>query len=267
MNSIEKLIDAEKRNDSILCVGLDIVADNMPKQIDRSIEGMLAFNKTIIDVTTDLVSSYKINFAFYEQYGRRGYELLEKTVAMIPSDIHIIADAKRGDIGNTSAAYAKAVFEELKCDSITVSPYMGKDSVSPFLGYSDKMVFLLCLTSNSGSTDFEKEKIGDKYLYEVVLEKSMKWGSADNLGYVVGATHPEELKSIRDLAKDRYFLIPGIGAQGGSPEDVMEANGSGPSIINSSRGIIYAGGNEERYEDFIRLAALELRNQLNEARY
>lgn len=266
MNSIEKLIEAEKRNDSILCVGLDIVADNMPKQIDRSIEGMLAFNRAIIDVTSDLVSSYKINFAFYEQYGRRGYELLEKTVAMIPSDIHIIADAKRGDIGNTSAAYAKAVFEELKCDSITVSPYMGKDSVSPFLGYSDKMVFLLCLTSNSGSTDFEKEKIGDKCLYEVVLEKSMKWGSADNLGYVVGATHPEELKSIRDMAKDRYFLIPGIGAQGGSPEDVMEANGSGPSIINSSRGIIYAGGNEERYEDFIRLAALELRNQLNEAR-
>lgn len=267
MNSIEKLIEAEKKNDSILCVGLDIVADNMPKQIDRSIEGMLAFNKAIIDVTSDLVSSYKINFAFYEQYGRRGYELLEKTVAMIPQDIHIIADAKRGDIGNTSAAYAKAVFEELKCDSITVSPYMGKDSVSPFLGYSDKMVFLLCLTSNSGSTDFEKEKIADQYLYEVVLEKSMKWGSADNLGYVVGATHPEELKSIRNLANDRYFLIPGIGAQGGSPYDVMEANGSGPSIINSSRGIIYAGGNEERYEDFIRLAALELRNQLNEARY
>ncbi|MER3328131.1 MAG: orotidine-5'-phosphate decarboxylase, partial [Candidatus Kapaibacterium sp.] len=233
----------------------------------RSIEGMLDFNEAIIESTSDLVSSFKINFAFYEQYGRRGYELLEKTVAMIPADIHIIADAKRGDIGNTSAAYAKAVFEELKCDSITVSPYMGQDSVSPFLGYSDKMVFLLCLTSNSGSNDFEKEKIGDKYLYEVVLEKSMKWGSADNLGYVVGATHPEELKNIRDLAKDRYFLIPGIGAQGGSPDDVMEANGSGPSIINSSRGIIYAGGNEEKYEDYIRLAALELRNKLNEARY
>lgn len=267
MNSIEKLIEAEKKNDSILCVGLDVVAEKMPLQIERSIEGMLGFNEAIVEATSDLVSSYKINFAFYEQYGRRGYELLEKTVDMIPKDIHIIADAKRGDIGNTSAAYAKAVFEELKCDSITVSPYMGKDSVSPFLGYSDKMVFLLCLTSNSGSDDFEKEKIGDKYLYEVVLEKSMKWGGADNLGYVVGATHPEELKSIRDLAKDRYFLIPGIGAQGGSPDDVMEANGSSPSIINSSRGIIYAGGNEERYGDYIRLAALELRNQLNEARY
>lgn len=267
MNAIEKLQIAEKRNDSILCVGLDIVADKMPKQIERSIEGMLSFNEAIIESTSDLVSSYKINFAFYEQYGRRGYELLEKTVAMVPSNIHIIADAKRGDIGNTSSAYAKAVFEELNCDSITVSPYMGQDSVSPFLGYSDKMVFLLCLTSNSGSNDFEKEKIADQYLYELVLEKSKKWGSVDNLGYVVGATHPEELKNIRELAQDRYFLIPGIGAQGGSPDDVMEANGAGPSIINSSRGIIYAGGNEEKYEDYIRLAALELRNQLNEARY
>ncbi|PKL80016.1 MAG: orotidine-5'-phosphate decarboxylase [Ignavibacteriae bacterium HGW-Ignavibacteriae-4] len=267
MKSIEKLIEVEKKNESILCVGLDIVAEKMPQQIERSIEGMLEFNEAIVEATSDLVSSYKINFAFYEQYGRRGYELLEKTVAMIPKEIHIIADAKRGDIGNTSAAYAKAVFEELKCDSITVSPYMGKDSVNPFLDYSDKMVFLLCLTSNSGSNDFEKEKIGDKYLYELVLEKSMKWGSAENLGYVVGATHPEELKNIRDLAKERYFLIPGIGAQGGSPDDVMEANGSGQSIINSSRGIIYAGGNEEKYGDYIRLAALELRNQLNEARY
>ena len=266
MNSIEKLIESEKRNNSILCVGLDIVADKMPQQLERSMEGMLEFNKAIIESTSDLVSSYKINFAFYEQYGKRGYELLENTIAVIPSDIHIIADAKRGDIGNTSAAYAKAVFEELRCDSITISPYMGEDSVSPFLSYSDKMVFLLCLTSNSGSNDFEKEKIGDKYLYEVVIEKSMNWGGTDNLGYVIGATHPEELKNIRDLANDRYFLIPGIGAQGGSPDEVMDANGSGPSIINSSRGIIYAGGNEDKYADFIRLAALELRNQLNEAR-
>ena len=170
-------------------------------------------------------------------------------------------------IGDTAKAFnAKAVFEEFKCDSITVSPYMGEDSVSPFLSYKDKMVFLLCLTSNSGSNDFEKQKIGSDYLYEVVLEKSMKWGSTDNLGFVVGATHPNELKSIREKSPNSYFLIPGVGVQGGSADDVINANGNGPAIINSSRGIIYAGGNEVKYADFSRLAALELRNELNESR-
>jgi len=266
MTGYEKLISAEERNNSILCVGLDIVADRMPTHIERSIDGMLQFNKAIINSTSDLVSSYKINFAFYEQYGIRGFELLKKTIDSIPKEIHIIADAKRGDIGNTSRAYAKAVFEEFKCDSITVSPYMGEDSVSPFLRYEDKMVFLLCLTSNSGSKDFEKQKIGSDYLYEVVLKKSMKWGTTQNLGYVVGATHPKELKSIREKAPNSFFLIPGVGAQGGSPYDVITANNNGPAIINSSRGIIYAGGNELKYAEFSRLAALELRKQLNESR-
>jgi len=267
MTGFEKLKIAEEKNNSLVCVGLDIVADRMPSHIERSIDGMLQFNREIIDATSDLVSSYKINFAFYEQYGIRGFELLQKTIESIPNDIHIIADAKRGDIGNTSNAYARAVFEEFECDSITVNPYMGEDSVSPFLSYKDKMVFLLCLTSNSGSNDFEKQKIGSDYLYEIVLEKSMKWGSAENLGFVVGATHPNELKSIREKSNYNYFLIPGVGAQGGNAEDVVEANGNGPAIINSSRGIIYAGGNEKKYSDFSRLAALELRNQLNESRY
>lgn len=267
MTGFEKLKNAEEKNNSLVCVGLDIVADRMPTHIERSIEGMLQFNRGIIEATSDLVSSYKINFAFYEQYGTRGFELLQKTIESIPKDIHIIADAKRGDIGNTSKAYASAVFEEFKCDSITVSPYMGEDSVTPFLSYKDKMVFILCLTSNSGSKDFEKQKIGSDYLYEVVLEKSMKWGSTQNLGFVVGATHTNELKSIREKSPYSYFLIPGVGAQGGSADDVISANGEGPAIINSSRGIIYAGGNEEKYADFSRLAALELRNQLNESRF
>ncbi|TNE35000.1 orotidine-5'-phosphate decarboxylase, partial [bacterium] len=236
MTSIEKLQYAEQENNSILCVGLDIVAEKMPDHLERSIEGMIQFNQEIINATNDLIASYKINFAFYEQYGVRGFELLQKTIDYIPNNIHIIADAKRGDIGNTSKAYAKSVFEEFKCDSITVNPYMGEDSVVPFLEYRDKMVFLLCLTSNSGSLDFEKLNFEGKKLYQKVLETSMKWGSKENLGYVVGATHPSELEEIRNKAKESYFLIPGIGAQGGNPEQVLTANQNGPAIINSSRG-------------------------------
>lgn len=266
MTAFEKLKNAEENNNSLVCVGLDIVAEKMPSHIDRTIEGMLLFNREIIEATSDLVSSYKLNFAFYEQYGVEGYELLKNTIDSIPNNIHIIADAKRGDIGNTSNAYAVSVFEYFKCDSITVSPYMGHDSVAPFLEHKDKMVFLLCLTSNSGSNDFEKQKIGDDYLYEVVLEKSMKWSDAERLGFVVGATHPEELKNIREKAPLSYFLIPGVGAQGGNPDEVMAANGDGPAIINSSRAILYAGGNEQKFADYSRLATLELRTKLNESR-
>lgn len=266
MNAIEKLRNAELTNNSILCVGLDIVADKMPSHIERSIEGMLHFNQSIVEATSDLVASYKINFAFYEQYGIHGFELLTKTIDAIPKHIHIIADAKRGDIGNTSKAYAKAIFEEFKCDSITVNPYMGQDSVTPFLEYKDKMVFLLCLTSNPGSNDFEKKKIDEQYLYELVLEKSMKWGGADQLGYVVGATHPSELEHIRNLAQDRCLLIPGIGSQGGDPKAVLEANQTGPAIINSSRGIIYAGGNNMQFEEDVRQAAINLNETLNKHR-
>lgn len=266
MTSIEKLQIAEQNNNSILCIGLDIVAEKMPIHLERSIEGMLQFNHEIINATSDLVSSYKVNFAFYEQYGVRGFELLQKTIDYIPNNLHIIADAKRGDIGNTSKAYAKSVFEEFKCDSITVNPYMGEDSVTPFLEYKDKMVFLLCLTSNTGSRDFEKQKIGDKKLYEIVLETSMKWGTKENLGYVVGATHPSELEEIRNKAKNNYFLIPGIGAQGGNPEQVLSANQNGRAIINSSRGIIYAGGNSKNYTEYARKEAIKLKETLNNYR-
>lgn len=266
MTSIEKLQFAEQKNNSILCVGLDIVAEKMPDHLERSIEGMLQFNQEIINATKDLVTSYKINFAFYEQYGVRGFELLQKTIDYIPNNIHVIADAKRGDIGNTSKAYAKSVFEEFKCDSITVNPYMGEDSVVPFLEYRDKMVFLLCLTSNSGSHDFEKLNFEGKKLYQKVLETSMKWGSKENLGYVVGATHPSELEGIRNKAPNSYFLIPGIGAQGGNPEQVLTANQNGPAIINSSRGIIYAGGNNKNYAEYARNEAIKLKETLNNYR-
>jgi orotidine-5'-phosphate decarboxylase len=188
--------------------------------------------------------------------------LLKKTIDYIPNDIHVIGDAKRGDIGNTSKAYAKAVFEEFGCDSVTVSPYMGSDSIKPFLSYNDKMVFLLCLTSNPGSNDFEKLKYNEKNLYEHVLEKSSKWGTSEQLGYVVGATHSSELKNVREQAPDRYFLIPGVGAQGGNPAEVMKSNMNGPAIINSSRGIIYAGGDSKDFAEKSRQAAMDLRNKL-----
>jgi len=266
MTAYEKLVKKESENNSIVCVGLDVVVDKIPSHLSKDCDGMLAFNKAIIDSTKDIVSSYKVNFAFYEQYGIEGMRLLKKTIDYIPDDIHVIGDAKRGDIGNTSKAYAKAVFEEFKCDSITVSPYMGSDSVKPFLSYENKMVFVLCLTSNPGSNDFEKLNYDDQYLYEKVLHKSAEWANSEQMGYVVGATHSSELKNIRNQAPDRYFLIPGVGAQGGNPSEVMKSNMSGPAIINSSRGIIYAGGDSNDFAEKSRETALGLRNKLNEAR-
>ena len=266
MKAYDKLKNKESENNSIVCVGLDIVIDKMPSHISKDMDGMLQFNKAIIDNTKDLVSSYKVNFAFYEQYGIQGMKLLKETIDYIPEDIHVIGDAKRGDIGNTSKAYAKAVFEEFNCDSITVSPYMGSDSINPFLSYNEKMVFLLCLTSNPGSKDFEKLKAGEQHLYEKVLNKSSEWADSEQLGYVVGATHSSELKNVREQAPDRYFLIPGVGAQGGNPAEVVKSNLNGPAIINSSRGIIYAGGDSKEFADYSRKSALDLRNKLNEAK-
>lgn len=266
MNAYDKLKQLEQENNSILCVGLDVDIDKMPTPIEKSIEGILKFNQEIIDSTKDLVSSYKVNFAFYEQYGIRGFELLKKTINSIPKNIHIIADAKRGDIGNTSRAYAKAVFDEFECDSITVSPYMGEDSVKPFLEYKNKMVFLLCLTSNSGASDFEKQVIEGKPLYEIVMEKSLGWNENSNLAYVVGATQPDELKRLRQITTNSYFLIPGIGAQGGDVQEVMKSNDGGNAIINSSRSIIYASRNND-FAEKVRQAALMLKDKLNENRY
>ncbi|MDA3844318.1 MAG: orotidine-5'-phosphate decarboxylase [Candidatus Kapabacteria bacterium] len=245
MNTYKKLEAATKKNNSILCCGLDSDVNKIPEFLGRDLDGILEFNRLIIEATKDLVNSYKINFAFYEQYGTEGFDILKKTFEFIPDDIVTIADAKRGDIGNTSKSYAKSCFEYFNADSITVNPYMGYDSYAPFLEYEDKMVFLLALTSNPGSADFQRLIADGKPIYRHVFEKTMARTDDAQLGYVVGATHPDELADLRAIAPKRVLLIPGVGAQGGDVESVIKANTGGPCVINASRGIIYASAGKD----------------------
>ena len=209
-------------------------------------DAIFEFNKSIIDSTKDLCVAYKINTAFYEALGSKGWEIMERTVAYIPSTHFKIADAKRGDIGNTSGQYAKAFFEVMDFDAITVSPYMGKDSIMPYVEYPGKWAIVLALTSNAGSEDFQQQKIGEKYLYESVIEKAAQWGTKDNMMFVVGATKASDLTHIRSIVPDHVLLVPGVGFQGGSLADVSIGglvNNAG-LLVNVSRSIIYAGPNE-----------------------
>jgi orotidine-5'-phosphate decarboxylase len=240
-----KILNAQQQNKTKLCVGLDTDMNKIPEFLKRTSNGMLEFNKAIIEKTYDVVCAYKLNFAFYEQYGIEGMEVIRATIDHIPSGIPIIADCKREDIGNTSISYAHACFDYFKCDAVTVSPYMGKDSIQPFFSYSNKLVLVLALTSNPGSADFQRLISEGKPIYRHVIEKTSKWAEKENLGYVVGATHPQDLSEIRDDVPDRMLLIPGIGAQGGSVEETLHANGNGPAMINVSRDIIYASHHED----------------------
>lgn len=233
---------------SYLCVGLDPSPEKIPSHLLKEKDPIFAFNRAIIDATADFAVAYKPNVAFYEALGTQGWEALEKTMEYIPSNILKIADAKRGDIGNTSMLYAKAAFETLKADAITVAPYMGKDSVSPFLEFKDKWVILLALTSNEGSLDFQLfRSYQGVRLFEEVLVKSQTWGSADNLMYVVGATRGELIADVRKIVPDHFLLVPGVGAQGGSLDDVAQhgMNQSVGLLVNSSRGIIYASSGKD----------------------
>ncbi|MCB0380973.1 MAG: orotidine-5'-phosphate decarboxylase [Flavobacteriales bacterium] len=239
----QELINQIKLKQSFLCVGLDTDLTKIPTHLLKGKDPIFEFNKQIIDATHDLCVAYKPNLAFYEVYGSQGWESLQKTIEYIPKEIFTIADAKRGDIGNTSSMYAKAFFENLNFDSVTVAPYMGADSVMPFLEFKNKWVILLALTSNKGADDFqffdgEKEK-----LFEKVLKKSKEWGNDENLMYVVGATRPEMFLDIRKLVPDSFLLVPGIGAQGGELSEVCKfgMNKEVGLLVNSSRGIIYAG--------------------------
>lgn len=245
-NTYDKILDAQKQNKTMLCVGLDTDKNKIPEFLKNSKNGMLEFNKAIIDKTHDIVCCYKLNFAFYEQYGIEGMETIKETIEHIPAGIPIIADCKREDIGNTSTSYARACFDYFKSDAVTVSPYMGKDSIQPFFRFSTKLVLVLALTSNPGSIDFQRLISDGKPLYRHVVDKTKLWAPKENLGYVVGATHPIELNEIRQDAPDRMLLIPGIGAQGGSIEQTLKANENGPAIINVSRDIIYSS----KLEDF-----------------
>jgi len=245
-----------RERQTVLTIGLDTDSTKLPPILGSDV---LAFNKAIIEATKDLCVSYKLNFAFYESLGSRGWDILEKTIQSIPSTHLIIADAKRGDIGNTSEMYARAVYDFLGCDAITVSPYMGSDSVKPFYRQG-KWVIILALTSNDGSYDFQqKELASGKKLYEEVMDSSSKWGNAGNTMYVLGATHPSEIKSIREKYPDHFFLVPGIGSQGGDLDAICEAglNHQGGLLINVSRNILYASkGNdfaERAREEVLRL--------------
>ena len=258
---------------SYLCVGLDTDVEKIPKHLKSNPDAALQFNKEIIDATKDHCVAYKINTAFYEAQGLKGWEVMEKTVDYIPATHLKIADAKRGDIGNTSARYAKAFFQTLNFDAITVAPYMGEDSVRPFLEYENKWTIVLGLTSNKGAKDFELQKMGEAYLYEKVLQTVSKWGTPENLMFVIGATQASALTNIRKIIPDNFLLIPGIGAQGGSLKDVSEfgmiTNTSTIAqcglLVNASRAIIYASGAENFAEEAKRIAEgyqKEMRNYL-----
>jgi len=251
-----ELVAQIRTKHSCLCVGLDSDIQKIPKHLLKEKNPILAFNKAIIDATKDYCVAYKPNIAFYEVLGARGWEILEETLNYIPSTHFTIADAKRGDIGNTSKMYAKTFFETYNFDSITIAPYMGRDSVQPFLEFDGKWAILLALTSNSGAQDFERLRLeNNDFLYQEVVQKSQQWGTPENLMYVVGATAPDALKDIRRLAPEHFFLIPGVGAQGGDLEEVMQAacNTEVGILVNASRSILYASGKA----DFQEMAAAE----------
>lgn len=254
MTAYEKLFEAINSKRTYLCVGLDTDISKMPDTFEKSIKGMIEFNRFVIEATSSLASAYKINFAFYERYGIEGYSAIKKTFEFIPKDVFTIADAKRGDIGNTSQAYADSVFDYFDADSITVSPYMGSDSLSPFFEHQDKLVFVLALTSNKGSFDYQRLKTDGKELYKVVLEKTSKEYSEKQIGYVVGATHPSELSEIRQALSNNALLIPGVGAQGGDIEAILKANNNAIASINVSRAILYPAGDGDFRDNIISAA-------------
>ena len=252
----QELVEQIRIKKSFLCVGLDTDISKIPAHLLDTEDPIFEFNKSIIDATKDFCVAYKPNIAFYECHGPKGWESLKKTLDYIPKNIFTIADAKRGDIGNTSTYYAKTYFEYLNCDSVTVAPYMGEDSVTPFLEFKNKWVILLALTSNKGALDFQFtiDEKGEE-LYKKVLQKSTEWSDENNMMYVVGATRAEGIGEVRKIVPNNFFLVPGVGAQGGSLEDVAHYgwNKDCGLLVNSSRGILYASNGK----DFAEKAGIE----------
>lgn len=259
------LVDQIRTKKSFLSVGLDSDIDRIPDHLKKEKDPILAFNRQIIDATKDFCVAYKLNVAFYEALGAQGWETMEKTLDHIPNNIFTIADAKRGDIGNTSKKYADAFFNQMNFDAITLSPYMGKDTVTPFLAYKDKWVIILALTSNSSSADLQINSEGEanEPLYEKVTRKIKEWGTPGNTMLVVGATHPGYFQKIRKITPDHFFLVPGVGAQGGNLSEIA-ANGLNADcglLVNSSRGIIYAGDSED-FADKARIKAQGMQEEM-----
>jgi orotidine-5'-phosphate decarboxylase len=242
-----QLVQLIKERASYLCVGLDTDPEKIPGHIRGTEDAVFTFNKAIIDGTRDLCVAYKLNTAFYESQGLSGWRAMQQTVEYIGKEHLVIADAKRGDIGNTSTQYAKAFFERMPFDAITVAPYMGEDSVRPFLDFPGKWTIVLGLTSNPGAADFELQQAGEEKLYEKVLRTVSRWGTPDNLMFVIGATQASAFVHIRRLLPDHFFLVPGVGAQGGSLKEISEKamNGDCGILVNVSRGIQYAGNGED----------------------
>lgn len=258
------LVNQIKEKRSYLCVGLDTDLTKIPKHLQSHPDAIVEFNKAIIDATKDHCVSYKINTAFYEAMGLKGWDAMERTLHHIP-DTHLkIADAKRGDIGNTSSQYAKAFFETLPFDAITVAPYMGEDSVRPFLEYENKFTIVLGLTSNKGANDFEMLETGDLLLYEKVITTIASWGTPDNLMFVIGATKADELVNVRKMIPNNFLLVPGVGFQGGSLKEVSEygLNRDCGLLVNASRAIIYAGSNDN-FADDAKQIAMEYQTEMS----
>lgn len=270
MNWRKKLTDVTIDNNSLLCVGLDTDSKKIPQFLrEESTTPQLYFNKAIIDATKDLVCSYKLNMAFYEVEGKEGFEALEKTIRYIPSSILIILDGKRNDIGNTAQKYAQSLFDTYKVDAVTINPYLGKDGITPFLEYKDKCSFILCRTSNPSAGDFQDLMVSSTPLYQIVAQKIGEWNVNKNCGAVVGATYPEELKTVRSLlGEDIPILIPGVGKQGGDVEKTVRngANANGEmAIINSSREIIFASTQQD-FAEQARMKAQAVRDEINNFR-
>lgn len=264
----QQLIEQIHLKKSFLCIGLDVDLNKIPSHLLKEEDPIFSFNKAIIDATHHLCVAYKPNTAFYEAYGIKGWKSLEKTIQYINNnypEIFTIADAKRGDIGNTSSMYAKAFFEDLAFDSVTVAPYMGKDSVEPFLAFENKHTIMLALTSNEGAFDFQTKKTEEKELYKTVLETSKSWKNSKNLMYVVGATKAEYFKEIRTIIPNSFLLVPGVGAQGGNLQDVCKYGMSENVglLINSSRGIIYAS-NDENFAQSAKKKAEDLQHEMRQ---
>lgn len=264
----QQLIQQIQQKKSFLCIGLDVDLTKVPQHLLELEDPIFEFNKAIIDATHDLCVSYKPNTAFYEAYGLKGWQSLEKTINYINQkypEVFTIADAKRGDIGNTSSMYAKAFLEDLNFDSVTVAPYMGKDSVEPFLAFENKHTILLALTSNEGAFDFQTKISGEKELYKTVIETSKTWKNSENLMYVVGATKAEYFTEIRKMVPDSFLLVPGVGAQGGSLAEVCKfgMNANVGLLINSSRGIIFASNGVD-FAEKAREEALKLQQEMGQ---
>lgn len=264
----QQLIEQIQQKKSFLCIGLDVDLAKIPQHLLELDDPIFEFNKAIIDATHDLCVSYKPNTAFYEAYGIKGWQSLQKTINYINEnypEIFTIADAKRGDIGNTSSMYAKAFFEDLNFDSVTVAPYMGKDSIEPFLAFENKHTIMLALTSNEGAFDFQTKNSDGRELYKIVIDTSKSWKNAENLMYVVGATKAEYFTEIRKIIPNSFLLVPGVGAQGGSLQEVCKYGMSENVglLINSSRAIIYAS-NGDHFAQKAREEALKMQNEMED---